>query len=222
MTVTEAIKTRFSCRSFLDKPVERGLLESIVTQATQSPSGGNLQPWHVHVLTGEAMRSFKTRIESEMTEHPMGETPEYDVYPPKLKEPYRTRRYKCGEDLYASIQITREDKPARLRQFANNYRFFGAPAALMIAVDRVMNEPQFSDLGMYLMSVMLLAREAGLHTCGQEAWASWHRVISEFVRLPPEHMVFCGLAIGYADETHPINGWRTDRAPLEEVITWHE
>ena len=222
VNVTEAIQTRYSTRAFLDKPVERSLLESIVTKALQSPSGGNIQPWHVHVIRGDSMAAFKACIDKEVADQSKGESPEYLVYPPKLKEPYRSRRYKCGEDLYLSIGIDRDNKSARLRQFANNYRFFGAPAAFMFTIDRVMNQPQFSDLGMFIMNTMLLAREVGLDTCGQESWAVWHRVISNFLKLPPEHMVFCGLAIGYADKSHPINGWRTERVLPGEVVTWHE
>ena len=153
-----------------------------------------------------------------MAANPQGEEPEYHVYPPGLKEPYRSRRFKCGEDLYATIGIPRENKPARLMQLAKNFDFFGAPVALFFAIDREMQQGQWADLGMFLQSIMLLAREHGLHTCPQEAWARWPQTIGSFLEIPPELMLFCGMGLGRMDESHPINSLRTDRAPVEEFV----
>ncbi|MDD3446427.1 MAG: nitroreductase, partial [Zavarzinia sp.] len=98
--------------------------------------------------------------------------------------------------------------------------FFGAPAALFFAIDRQMQQGQWADLGMFMQSVMLLAREHGLDTCPQEAWAIWHRSVGEFLKLPPELMLFAGMALGYRDGDHPINRFRSERAPLEEFTTF--
>lgn len=216
MHVSTAIDTRMSCRAFLDTPVPRDTLVSILEAAKRAPSGGNLQPWLVHALTGEPLREFVDIIRGKSREQPTGEGTEYNIYPPDLHEPYRARRFKCGEDLYATIDIARENKLGRLRQFARNYEFFGAPVALFFCVDRRMGQDQWADIGMFMQSIMLLAREHGLHTCAQEAWAVWHKTVAEYLSLPPEQMLFCGLALGYRDESAPINTLRTDRAPLEE------
>jgi nitroreductase len=221
MNVTDAIRSRMSCRAFRDTPVPPETIRSILETAKQAPSGGNLQPWHVHVLTGKPLNEFRALIRSKLTDQPQGEGTEYDVYPPKLKEPYRSRRFKCGEDLYATISIPREDRQRRLMQFARNYEFFGAPAAMFLAIDRQMGADQWADVGMFMQNIMLLAREHGLHTCPQESWASWHRTVSEFLGFPAELMLFCGLAIGYRDEAAPINRLRTERASLDEFATFH-
>ncbi len=221
MNVTDAIRSRMSCRAFLDTPVPLDTLRDILDVAKQAPSGGNLQPWQVHVLAGQPLREFVALIRSKLPTQPQGEGTEYPVYPPNLKEPYRSRRFQCGEDLYATIAIKREEKLRRLTQFARNYEFFGAPAAMFFVIDRSMGADQWADVGMFMQNVMLLARERGLHTCPQEAWASWHRSVAEFLGLPPEHMLFCGLAIGYRDESAPINALRTARAPLEEFVKFH-
>lgn len=221
MNVTDAIRSRMSCRAFLDTPVPLDTLRDILETARQAPSGGNLQPWQVHVLAGRSLREFVALIRSKLPAQPQGEGTEYPVYPPHLKEPYRSRRFKCGEDLYATIAIAREDKRARIAQFARNYEFFGAPAAMFFVIDRIMGADQWADVGMFMQSVMLLARERGLHTCPQEAWASWHRTVTEFLGVPAELMLFCGLAIGYRDESAPINRLRTDRAPVEEFAQFH-
>lgn len=216
MNVTEALKTRITCRAFLDTPVAKEVIVDILETAKYAPSGGNLQPWHVYVVAGDALKRFKALIAEKFAEAPRGEGSEYNVYPPDLKEPYLARRFKCGEDLYATIDIAREDKAGRLRQFARNTELFGAPVGLFFAIDRSMQEGQWSDLGMFLQSVMLAARERGLHTATQEYWASWHKTVGEFLSLPEELMLFCGMGLGYMDEAAPINRLRTERAPLEE------
>jgi nitroreductase len=221
MDLTDAIRSRMSCRAFLDTPVPVDTLRAILELARFAPSGGNLQPWRVHVLTGTPLKNFLALIRSKLPDQPQGEGTEYDVYPPNLKEPYRSRRFKCGEDLYAAIFVPREDRPRRLAQFARNYELFGAPALLFMVIDRVMGADQWADVGMFMQNIMLLAREHGLHTCAQESWASWHRTVTEFLCLPPEVMLFCGLSIGFRDDAAPINRLRTDRAPVEEFVTFH-
>ena len=219
MNVAEAIDSRMSCRAFQPTPVPEATVRAILDTARRSPSGGNLQPWHVHVLTGAPLGELVAIVRSKLPTHPRGEGSEYDIYPPELWEPYRSRRFKCGEDLYATINVTREDKLARLLQFARNYQFFGAPVGLFFFIDRQMGPPQWSDLGMYMQSVMLLAREHGLDTCAQEAWSVWYRTVGEFLQVPSQLMLFSGMALGYRDESAPINTLRTDRAPLEEFAT---
>jgi nitroreductase len=216
MNVVEAIDSRMSCRAYLSTPVPVATLRAILDAARRAPSGGNLQPWRVYALTGAPLAELLRQVRGKLFEHPRGEGSEYDVYPAGLGEPYRSRRYKCGEDLYATIGVAREDRPARLRQFARNYAFFDAPVGLFFYIDRQMGPPQWSDLGMYMQSVMLLARDHGLHTCPQEAWSVWYRTVGGFLQSPPEFMLFSGMALGYRDDSAPINRLRTDRAPLEE------
>ncbi len=220
MSVTEAMRSRMSCRAFLPTPVPLATIREILDVARQAPSGGNVQPWHVHVLTGAPLDDLRARIRASLPQHPRGEGPEYHIYPPELPQAYRNRIFKCGEDLYATINIARADKPARLTQFARNYEFFGAPVGMFFSLDRRMGAPQWSDMGMLIQSIMLLARERGLHTCAQESWAVWHRMVGEFLGLEPELMLFCGLAIGFRDETAPINTLRTERAALDEIAVF--
>ncbi|ABS62549.1 nitroreductase [Parvibaculum lavamentivorans DS-1] len=220
MKVSEALKSRITCRAFLDTPVPEETVRKILEEAKYAPSGGNLQPWHAYVVGGERLKEFLAIIAEKQQTAPFGEGTEYDIYPKGLKEPYKGRRFKCGEDMYATINVTREDKTGRLQQFARNFRFFDAPVGIFFAIDRQMGLGQWSDLGMFIQSVMLAAREHGLHTCPQEAWAIWHKTVSEFVGIPEELMLFCGLGLGYMDESAAINQLRTDRAPLEEFATF--
>jgi len=219
MSVSAAVAARTSTRAFLPLPVETAIIASVLERAARAPSGGNLQPWHLYVLNGESMARFRAVMDQRLAENPAGETPEYAVYPPDLKDPYRSRRYAVGEAMYALLGIGRDNKMGRLQWLQNNDRFFGAPAAVFCFTDRIMGPPQWSDLGMMLQTAMLLFAEQGLATCAQEAWCRWPRTVSGFVGAPAELMLFCGLAIGHADTAAPVNRLRTERAAAHEFIT---
>jgi len=211
MDVSDAVARRVSTRAFLDAPVPGEVVREILGRAAQAPSGGNLQPWRVYALAGQPLAEFKALVAA----NPFGETPEYDVYPPNLWEPFRTRRYQNGEDLYATIGIPREDKPARLRQLARNGAFFGAPVGIFFCLDRKLGPPQWADLGMYMQNVMLLAIERGLDTCPQEYWARYPITVGKFLGLPDDHMLFSGMAMGHRDPDAPINALKASRDPFE-------
>ncbi|HVV66258.1 MAG TPA: nitroreductase [Rhizomicrobium sp.] len=218
MKVSDAIASRKSIRAFKPDPVPRETIEEILELASRAPSGGNLQPWKVYVVIGAAREELIRRVAERRRTKAMGEAPEYLIYPPALGEPYRTRRHNIGEAMYATMGIAREDKAARLAFFSRNWEFFGAPVGLIVAIDRQMQQGQWADVGMFLQNVMLLARERGLHTCPQEAWAVWHRVIRDYLGVPDNEMIFCGMGIGHADESHPVNALRSSRAPLDEWV----
>jgi nitroreductase len=211
MNVTEAVAARISVRAFKADPVPGDLVREILEAAHRAPSGGNLQPWRVHAVSGAPIEALKAKVAANIA----GEEPEYDVYPADLWDPFRTRRYQCGEDLYASINIPREDKPARMRQLFRNTQFFGAPVGLFFSLDRKLGPPQWADVGMYMQTVMLLAVERGLSTCAQEFWARYPKTVGDFLNLPDDHMLFSGMALGYDDDTAPINSLRTRRDPFD-------
>lgn len=220
MNVTDALGTRISVRAFLDQPVETDLIRDILSLACRSPSGGNLQPWKVHVVSGASLSRLKALIAARMKDAPGGEGTEYDIYPHALREPYLSRRFRNGEQLYETLGIPREDRTARRAQFARNFRFFDAPAALFFSMDRQMGIGQWVDLGMFMQSIMLLAVERGLGTCAQEAWAMWHKTVGEFISIPENEMLFAGMALGYPDLDAPVNRLRTERADLSEIATF--
>lgn len=220
MNVTEAVQSRRSVRAFLDKPVPAALLRDLLQLAARAPSGGNLQPWRIHVLAGEPLVAFKEKMRVRLRENFTPDPAEYPIYPAKLGEPYRTSRFEIGEAMYRLLDIPREDKMARLQWFSRNYEFFGAPVALFCSVDRQMGAAQWSDLGMYLQTLMLLLREQGLDSCPQEAWSVYHQTVRESINLPQELMLFCGMAIGYADPDAAVNGLVSERVPLDTFASF--
>ena len=216
MHVQEAVHARSSIRQFLPEPVADGVLRELLTDASRAPSGGNLQPWRIYVVNGSSL----ARLREYLPTQPVVEEPEYLMYPPSLWEPYRTNRFQNGEQLYGVLGIGRDDKDARRAQFAHNDDFFGAPCALFCFVDRGMGQAQWSDLGMFLQTFMLLAVERGLSTCPQEYWSLRHSAIQSFVGAPEQEMLFCGMCVGTADPAAQVNTMRSTRMPLEEWARW--
>ena len=216
MNVSDAVAARKSIRRFLDKPVSDDLIRELLTKAARAPSGGNLQPWRVYVINRETTTRFLEYLKST----DIKDSAEYAVYPRELKSPYRDSRFKVGEDMYELLNIPRDDKPSRFAHLARNFEFFGAPAGFFCFVDRIMGPPQWSDLGMFLQTFMLLAQEAGLDTCAQEAWANKAQSTAAFVNAPEELMLFCGMAIGYKDPDQPVNTLVSDREPLDLWTTF--
>ena len=216
MKVSDAVAQRKSIREFLDTPISSELVKSLLIKASRAASGGNLQPWKIYVLNGKSMDDFL--IFQQAWDEP--EQPAYDIYPPKLKEPYRTSRFELGEQMYALLGIPREDKDARIAQVMKNFEFFGAPCAFFCFVDRQMGPPQWSDLGMFLQTFMLLAQEAGLNTCAQEAWSMKHDSVSKFLQSGDEDILFCGMCIGKKNENAVVNALNSERRPLDTWATF--
>jgi nitroreductase len=218
MDVYEAVTSRRAVRGFLDTPVPPEVLNRVLSAAAWAPSGSNLQPWHIYVVTGEPLARLKKIATERVAAGDPWDEPEYVMYPPDLKSPYAERRSQFGEERYSALGIVREDWEARQRAAIANWDAFGAPAALFCYVDRNLGKPQWSDLGMYLQTVMLLLRAEGLHSCPQMSWAKVRKTVDETVSPPDELMLFCGMSIGYEDPA--VTYIKTGRAPLAETVTF--
>ncbi len=220
MTVAELLNARISTRAFLDKPVSAEQVREILDIARRAPSGGNLQPWRVHVVMGAGRDRLVETVQKAIAANPMADESELHVYPPKLGEPWRTRRYEVGEALYALLGIPREDKMGRLMQLAKNYEFFGAPVGLFFSLDRQFDKGQWAHLGMLMQSIALVAEEKGLATCMQEAWTLRAKTVSTFLGLAGEEQLYCGMAMGYADPAAEVNQLRSSRVPVSAFATF--
>ncbi|MDC0670341.1 nitroreductase [Nannocystis sp. ncelm1] len=216
----EAVRSRRAVRGFTDRQVPREVLERVLSAAAWSPSGSNLQPWRIYVLTGGPLVELKKRAGKRVAARDPWDERQYEMYPPNLKSPYRERRSAFGQERYSALGITHEDWEARQRAAAANWDCFGAPAALFCYIDRDMGRPQWADLGMYLQTVMLLLRAEGLHSCPQMAWSVYRKTVAEIVSPPDELILFCGMSIGFEDVTEKYV--RTGRAPLAETVTFVE
>ena len=218
MDVYDAVATRRAVRAFTDEPVPKAVLERVLTAAARTPSGGNIQPWNTYVLTGTTLAELKKRTGERVAAGDPGDEPEYRIYPPGLKSPYRERRSAAGEQRYAALGIAREDHEARRQSVAGNWTCFGAPAALFCYIDRDMGPSQWADVGMYLQTIMLLLRAEGLHSCPQKAWPVYHRTVAEVISPPDELILYCGMSIGFEDPAAAHA--RIGRAPLGEIVSF--
>jgi nitroreductase len=218
--VIDALQRRISIRKFLPRSVPRTLLLELLDAARWSPSGGNLQPWKVIAVAG-ADREAIMALARTASAQPGGAAEEGDdpVYPPKLWDPYRARRFKVGEDMYALLGIARADRERRLQQVAANFAFFGAPVGLFFVIDRRMGRGQWAHLGMFMQSLALVAVERGLGTCMQEYWATLRASLHRHFELPDTDLIYCGMALGFPDPDAAVNHLRSERAPAEEFTT---
>ena len=221
MNVTEAIATRRSIRIFKPDPVPEDLLRCMIETASRAASNVNLQPWRLYVATGAARQRLSEAILAAIDADEPNHGPQYAVHPRPVPEPYRSRQVKVGKELYGLLDIPKGDAEGMRRQFKRNFLFFDAPVGLMLTMDSRLGHGQWLDCGGFLTSLMLLAREAGLHTCPQAAFASYHRIVRRELAIPEGETVICGLAVGYADPDDVPNNLVTERAPLADWVSWH-
>lgn len=219
-SVSDAVQTRRSLRAFLPDSVSREVIERILLTAARAPSGTNMQPWQVYVLQDEKKQQVCSAVceafDSEAAEH----TGEVRYYPEKWFEPYLSRRRKVGWDLYGLLDIKKGEKEKTFAQHRRNFVFFDAPVGLIFTIHRDLATGSWLDYGMFLQNVMLLAREAGLHTCAQAAWSDYHRVLNKALPLGDHEIVVCGMAMGVADSSAVENSLLTERAGLDEFVSF--
>ena len=220
MDVYEAVSSRHAVRAFTQRPVPKEALRRVLSEAAWAPSGSNIQPWHVYVLTGAPLTELKKLAGERVAKGDPWDEREYEMYPAALTSPYRDRKSAFGAQRYGALGIARGDLEARQRAASANWQFFGAPVGLFLYIDRGMGRAQWADVGMYLQTVMLLLRAEGLHSCPQMAWSVYRKTVAKVLSPPKGLILYCGMSIGYEDVTvdHP----RTGRAPLDETVTFVE
>lgn len=221
MHVDEAIRSRKSVRRFLPTPVPAAVVSHILNVAARAPSGNNVQPWRVYVVAGERRDKLCDAIVEAASGDPDRHQPEYAYYPTSWFEPYLERRRRCGFGLYATLDIARDDKVARERQMLRNYTFFDAPVGLIVTLDRRLNTGSFMDVGMFIQNILVAARAQGLHTCAQAAFAWFHKIAREQLPMNDSEILLCGIALGHEDLDAPENAFITERAGLDEFVSFH-
>ncbi|WP_455482346.1 nitroreductase [Bartonella sp. B35(2025)] len=212
--IFQSILSRRSIRAFTNQPVTQETIKKILRFAARAPSGTNLQPWKVIVLTGEALQKVGKELSQLVLSGIKGER-KYHYYPRQWREPYLSRRKKIGLDLYKSLGIKKDEQEKMLYQKARNFSFFGAPVGLLFIIDQDMEMGSWLDLGIFMQTIMLAARGFGLDTCPQAAFADYHKQIHTLLSIPPDQHVICGMALGYRDVNAPENNFETEREPIE-------
>jgi len=212
MSVSEAVLSRRSIRAFKPDPVPLEILQRVMDTARWTPSGCNFQPWEATILTGAPL----AELQAKMLVSPMQDPPEYSWSSPEVIPECKARMKEVGAAMYQAMQIGRGDSDARGDFVRNNVASFGAPAVLLCYFDRRMGPPQWSDVGMWLQTIMLLLRGAGLDSCPQEFLSVYARLIKEFIGVSDEtHIFFCGIAIGYREDDAAVNAFERAREPVD-------
>ena len=196
--VDRVVRERYAARAFTNQAISKKTIVGILDTARHAPSGANIQPWRVYVVTGDAKRRLSAAVAQAHHEARDAHASEYTYYASVLPEPYHTRRADFGRIFYGSLEIAQSDMDGRLRQTAKNYDFFGAPVGLIITIDRRLERGSWIDLGMFLQNILVTAGARGLQTCPQETFSKYHTILRDHLPISSEEMVVCGVSIGYA------------------------
>jgi nitroreductase len=220
MSAVQAVTGRQSIRRFLPQPVDEELVRVILQTAARAASGTNIQPWLVHVVSGDALERLSQAALAAAAADDF--SLEYSYLPAVLHEPYITRRRKIGYDLYEKYGIDRNDMQARKRAMLRNYEFFGASVGMFFTMDRKMGQGAWLDCGMFMQNVMIVSRAYNLETCPQQAWCDIGAVVHRELFIPDDHILLSGMALGYADWSAAENTLISDRVGVDEFCTWHQ
>lgn len=222
--VDAAITSRRSIRAYLPTLVAREDIDQILEVAARAPSGTNIQPWKVYVLTGAAKQALSDDILKAYNDPAAGaeHTEQYFYYPRQWVSPFIERRRKVGWDLYTLLGITRDNKEGMAAQHGRNFRFFDAPVGLIFTIDRVLEQGSWIDYGMFLQNIMVAARARGLDTCPQAAFIHYHKIIRQHLQMPDNELVVCGMALGFADPDKIENTLVTEREPVSSFVRYVE
>ena len=219
MTLKELIKSRYSVRSFTDEMVDIEKIKELLDIANSAPSGGNIQPWKVYVVTGnsknkltsKALHNFDNGVQEEVA---------YEIYPKPLEDEYKRRRSQCAADMYNALSIEKDDIESRLKQVRENFRFFGAPVGMIITIDRSFAQNGWGHVGMYLQNLCLVAIDNGLGACLQESWSIYPQTVKEVICHDDNEVIWCGVALGYPNKDDPINQYRTSRENIDKFVSF--
>lgn len=221
MNLNELIKSRYSVRNFTNDNVDIKTIREILEIASNAPSGGNIQPWKVYVVTGSAKEKLIKKALNNF-DNGVQEKIEYDIYPNPLDEEYKRRRSECARDMYTALSIKQDDTELRLSQIRENFKFFGAPVGMIVTIDSAFAENGWGHVGMFIQNICLSAVDNDMGTCLQESWSIYPETVKDFLNIPDNEVVWCGIALGYPNKEHPVNNYRTSRESIEKFVTFIE
>ena len=212
------LRARYSCRAFRPEPVPRRVIERILELAQRSASWCNCQPWQLAIASGAGMERVRAALASRYAQDPQGKRDFGD--PISYDGVYRERRRESGYQLYEALGIARGDRQAYERQAARNFVLFDAPHLAIISCDAALGTYGAIDCGGYVSTFMLAARANGVACIAQAAVAQYPDVLRRELGLPDNQRVVCGISFGFEDSDHPVNQYRTRRAPQAETVNW--
>lgn len=216
-TLDGLLRSRFSCRAFRPDPVPLTDIEAIVAAASRAPSWCNAQPWQIVVTKGASTDAFRAALQDEVAAGPAS----LDLAGPEgYPGVYGERRRVCGWQLYDAVGVQKGDRAASAEQMMRNFAFFDAPHVAILTSPRILGGYGAMDSGGFVLAFTLAAQALGVNTIPQAAIANYSAFVRRWFDIPDDRMVLCAISFGYADEMHPANSFRTERADLSEILTW--
>ena len=217
MKILDAIKGRQSIRSFKNMEVSREIIEKILNISRFAPSGGNTQPWKIYVLSKDIMKELETSVLYNL-DNGVSETPNFNIYPQPMSDHLKNRVKECGRLMYGALEIGKEDVEGRLKQLKQNFSFFGAPVGMIVTVENEVDLNGWGHVGHFIQNICLSSMEFGLGSCLQESWSMYPETVKKIINLSDSEILWCGIALGYPNEEHKINSYRTPREELENFV----
>jgi len=213
----EAVRTRKSIRGYKKDLVSKEVIKEILEIATRSPSALNTQPWEFTVVTGEVLDNIrKANVEALMS----GKTPSMNFE--SYKGIYKQRQVDLAKQIFKLMGIAREDSAKRAEWMQRGFRFFDAPAAIIISMDESLEGTlALFDIGAVAQTICLVAMNYGLGTCIEGQGIMYPDVIRKFTGIPDSKKLIMGIAIGYPDWEFPANEVKSEREPVDNITTWH-
>ncbi|MGO4327876.1 nitroreductase [Cupriavidus sp. 2TAF22] len=211
--VATVVTSRRSVRAFRPEPLRRELMQEILEEAATAPSGANIQPWRVYVVSGAVKDELASALVAASR---AGTAPAPAHFPEPLPDVFRARLADFGARYYASLGIDRSDTAARMRQTEQNFSFFGAPVGLIFSIDRRLKPHSWIDIGLFAQNLMIAAKARGIDTCPQVSFAPFHDVIAAHLHMPPEEVTAFGMSMGYGDPQAKVNQTRMPREHVQD------
>ena len=224
--VDQAISSRHSVRAFKNTPLDTQTIKDILNIACRAPSGNNIQPWKVYVVTGQKREALIQKVcaaQKEIFSNPENadlyqETFKY--YPIKWTSPFIERRRENGWSLYGLLGIQKGEQNKMQQQLLRNYQLFDAPVGLFFTANTILETGSKMDIAMMIQNVMIAAKARGIDSCPQAAWNPFHQVVADVLGIPEDEELVCAIALGYADPDQVVNQLHTPRVPAEEFAVF--
>ena len=217
MDIIDSIHKRQSIRSFKDREVSQETVREILNISKFAPSGGNTQPWKVYVLNQNIMKELESAILHNL-DNGISEKPNFSIYPQPMSEHLKNRVKECGRLMYGALAIEKDDIEGRLNQLKQNFSFFGAPVGMLITVEKEVDLNGWGHVGHFIQNLCLSSIEFGLGTCLQESWSMYPETVQKITNYNKSEILWCGVALGYPNNDHPINNYRTPREDIETFV----
>ncbi len=216
-TLDDLLSNRFSCRAFTSHPVPRDQIERIIDVAKKAPSWCNAQPWQVVVTEGPATENFRAALMAEVkTGSPKLDLEGPEAYPGV----YGDRRRTVGWQLYDAVGVKKGDRAGSANQMLRNFALFDAPHVAILTSPRALGPYGAMDSGGFVLAFTLAARALGIDTIPQAAVANYAGFVRKYFGIGDDRIMLCAISFGYADHDHPANSFRTERAPLGDIVDW--